>query len=126
MAALQPGGWPQVMATNHALALAGRDLLCDALGVAAPAPDVMLGSMAAVPLPVVASPRLPAGVATMDEALLPHYGVEVPLTAFPVDATAEGGVADPMRFVRISAQQYNDLSQVERLAAALREMLRLA
>ena len=128
MASLQPGGWPEVMATNHALALAGRDLLCAALGADAPAPDVMLGSLAAVPLPAagVAAPRLPDGYATMDAALLPHYGIEVPLTAFPVDATAEGGVADPQRFVRISAQQYNDLSQVERLATALREMLRLA
>lgn len=125
MAGLRPGGWPEVMASNHALALAGRDLLCAELGVAAPAPDGMLGSMAAVPLPRVAEPRLPAGYATLDEALLPHFGIEVPITAFPVDATADGGVADPARFVRISAQQYNDLSQVQRLADVLREVLRL-
>jgi isopenicillin-N epimerase len=125
MASLQAGGWPEVMASNHALALAGRDLLCAALGTDAPAPDEMLGSMAAVPLPRVAEPRLPAGFATLDEALLPHFHVEVPITAFPVDATAEGGVADPARFVRISAQQYNDLAQVQRLADVLREVLRL-
>ena len=47
------GGWPAVMAANHALALAGRDLVAAALGVEAPAPDAMLGSMAALPLPGV-------------------------------------------------------------------------
>jgi isopenicillin-N epimerase len=126
MGGLLPGGWPEVMASNHALVLAGRDLLCGTLGTPAPAPDAMLGSMAAVALPRDADPRLPDGYATLDEALLPHYRIEVPITAFPVDATAEGGVADPARFVRISAQQYNDLSQVQRLADVLREVLRLA
>jgi isopenicillin-N epimerase len=125
MAGLLPNGWPEVMASNHALALAGRDLLCAALGTDAPAPDVMLGSMAAVALPRIAEPRLPAGYATLDEALLLHYRIEVPITAFPVDGTAEGGVADPARLVRISAQQYNDLSQVQRLADVLREVVRL-
>ncbi|MFN8622772.1 MAG: aminotransferase class V-fold PLP-dependent enzyme [Chloroflexota bacterium] len=123
MAGLLPGGWPEVMASNHALALAGRDLLCAALGTSAPAPDAMLGSMAAVALPRFDEARLPEGYATLDAALLPHYRIEVPITAFPVDATSETGVADPERFVRISAQQYNDLSQVGRLADALREML---
>jgi isopenicillin-N epimerase len=123
MASLRPGGWPEVMDTNHALALAGRDLLCAALEVAPPAPDAMLGSMAAVPLPAVAEPRLPPGVASIDEALLPHFGVEVPITAFPVAATAQDGVVEATRYVRISAQQYNDLAQVERLGAALRHLL---
>ncbi len=125
MASLRPGGWPDVMATNHALVLAGRDLLCQALGVAAPAPDEMLGSMAAVPLPEVAQPSLPAGAATIDEALQVHLGIEVPITVWPVDAAVEDGAGEPTRFVRISAQQYNDLAQMERLAAALRHILRL-
>ena len=122
---LLPGGWPAHMAANHALALAGRDLLAEALGVRAPAPDVMLGSMAAVPLPDHADPLLPAGMTTMDAALFAHYRIEVPITAFPVDATQEGGVADPARYVRISAQRYNDISQYRLLADALREMLRM-
>ena len=55
MAAQVPGGWPEVMATNHALALGGRDRLVAALGIAAPAPDSMIGSMATIPIPGVAT-----------------------------------------------------------------------
>src|SRR4029077_4548490 len=52
--AAMPGGWPQTMAQNHALALAGRDFVATLLGVDPPAPDAMLGSMAALPLDAVA------------------------------------------------------------------------
>ncbi len=53
MAASAPGGggWPEVMAANHALAIEGRDRIAAALGIAPPAPDAMLGSMAALPVP---------------------------------------------------------------------------
>ena len=60
MGSLLPGGWPELMAANHGLALAGRDLLCEAFGVEAPAPDDMLGSMATVPLPDRAHPAPPS------------------------------------------------------------------
>jgi len=120
-----PGGWPAHMAANHALALAGRDRLRQALRVPAPAPDRMLGSMAAVPLPEQAEPALPAGTTSVDEALFAGYRVEVPITAFPVAAVKEDGAVDPQRYVRISAQRYNDLAQYGRLADALQEMLRI-
>lgn len=119
MAGLLPGGWPALMDANRAMALAGRDLLCATLGTPPPAPDGMIGSMAAVFLPQGVAPRLPAGYATLDEALLPHHGIEVPLTAWPVDAVEDGGVASPVRMVRISAQAYNDLGEVRRLADVL-------
>ncbi|HJT63730.1 MAG TPA: aminotransferase class V-fold PLP-dependent enzyme, partial [Candidatus Limnocylindria bacterium] len=48
---LLPGGWPAVRLRNRDLALRGRDLLCTALAITAPAPDAMIGSMASVPLP---------------------------------------------------------------------------
>ena len=53
MADQAPGGWPEVMASNRALALDGRDRLCDALGIEPPAPDPMIGSMATLLLPWV-------------------------------------------------------------------------
>ena len=56
MGDLLPGGWPELMAANHALAIEARDVLCGALSVQAPAPDGMLGSMATVPLPVDGRP----------------------------------------------------------------------
>ena len=126
MGSLLPGGWPALMAANHALAIAGRDLLCDALRVAAPAPAEMVGSLAAVPLPGQADPALPAGTTSVDQALFASYRVEVPITSFPVAAVEQGGVAEPARYVRISAQRYNDVTQYGRLADALREMLRIA
>ncbi|MDO8483464.1 MAG: aminotransferase class V-fold PLP-dependent enzyme, partial [Candidatus Limnocylindrales bacterium] len=49
------GGWPAVMSANHALVLAGRDRITSALGVASAAPDSMLGSMAALPVPGISS-----------------------------------------------------------------------
>src|SRR5205085_7571515 len=39
---LLPGGWPELMERNHALALRGRALLCSALRVDPPAPEFML------------------------------------------------------------------------------------
>ena len=60
-----PGGWPAVMAANHALALEGRDRVAAALGVPAPVPDDLLGSMAAVPVPGLASEAALTGVGGM-------------------------------------------------------------
>src|SRR6185369_16897630 len=45
-----PGGWPALRAHNRALALAGRKAICEALGTPMPAPDGMIGSLAAVPI----------------------------------------------------------------------------
>ena len=51
MGGLLPGGWPELMAHNRALALRAREILCTSLHLDAPAPDSMIGSMASVPLP---------------------------------------------------------------------------
>jgi isopenicillin-N epimerase len=104
---LLPGGWPELMERNHALALAGRDRLCAALGIGAPAPDSMLGSLATVPLPDGFDQAL------MDE-LWTRDAIEVPVFAWP---------AAPRRCIRISAQLYNTIAQMEHLAGALRARL---
>jgi isopenicillin-N epimerase len=107
---LLPGGWPALRAANHALALRGRDLLCEALGVPQPAPDAMLGSLAAVPLPDAASAPGALGLDALQELLFREDAIEVPVMLWP---------AWPRRLLRISAQAYNSPAQYERLASAV-------
>jgi isopenicillin-N epimerase len=109
------GGWPEVMQRNNALALLARDLLCDALGIAPPAPDAMLGAMAAVPLPDGTQDTAPSLYGDpLQDTLLYDYSIEVPLVPWP---------HPPKRVLRISAQLYNELGDYEKLAAALRALL---
>jgi isopenicillin-N epimerase len=119
---LHEDGWSGLMAANAALARLGRDRLCEALGVPSPAPDVMLGSMASVPLPDVA----PTAVAAerLQAALFDEDRIEVPVLAFPVRAAAAPGEGPSQTLVRISAQRYNRPEEyawlAERLAARVR------
>ena len=109
LSSLLPGGWPELMARNHALACAARRRLCEALGIPPPSPDAMLGALAAVPLPDAAPEPLQA-------ELFERFRIEVPVMAWP---------APPRRLLRVSAQLYNTPADYDRLAAALQE-LRLA
>jgi isopenicillin-N epimerase len=110
------GGWPAIMAANHALALEGRDRLLAAFGVPAPAPDDMLGSMAALPLPGVPDQR----AATLVQAALEREErIQVPIGPFPVRAASSDDRV-PLITIRISAQRYNEPADYDRLAEALR------
>lgn len=107
-----PGGFPEVMKHNHALAVRGQKILCDALGVPDPAPEEMLGSLAAVPLPD-GGPDGAAGHGNwhpLQKALYEKHRIEVPIMIFP---------SAPKKLVRVAAQIYNDEAQIQRLAAAL-------
>lgn len=118
MAAQDPGGWPAIVAANHALALAGRDLLAAALGVPAPAPDDMLGSMAALPIPGVTTD---AAAAALHDALVDEDRIEVPIPTWPVRGARDRPDDAPVAtLVRVSAQRYNDRADLERLAERLR------
>ncbi|HEX9576610.1 MAG TPA: aminotransferase class V-fold PLP-dependent enzyme [Myxococcales bacterium] len=113
LGSLLPGGWAELMERNHALALRGRALLCSALRVEAPAPEFMLGSLAAVPLPDYAGEPPPTTSAwwhPLQKQLLQTHRIEVPVMVFP---------ASPRQLIRISAQLYNSEEQFARLAAAL-------
>ncbi|MEP7158506.1 MAG: aminotransferase class V-fold PLP-dependent enzyme [Chloroflexota bacterium] len=127
MAKLEPGGWPQIMARNHQLALHGRQALLDAIGGAALAPDEMIGSMAAVAVPNDLSPGPVEPAADADpgatypfdplhEALINEDGIEVPVYAWP-HTPADG--APRRRLLRVSAQLYNEHADYDRLASAL-------
>lgn len=107
------------MASNRVLALDARDRLASALGIAPPAPDTMLGAMAALPLPVDPSDserarRIQAGL--VDE------GVEAPIIGWPVRA-AQRDERPEAWLVRVSMQAYDDLDDVERLAEGLEREL---
>jgi isopenicillin-N epimerase len=120
LGALLPGVLPELMRRNHALAVRGRQILCEALGIEAPAPEQMLGSLASLPLPDFAGPPPPKrGVAwhPLQRALLERHAIEVPVLFFP---------AFPRQLIRISAQAYNAEDQFARLASALRAELQLA
>jgi len=115
---LVAGGWAALRERNHALAIAGRDLLCAALGIEPPAPDQMLGCMASVPLPIEEGAAWVQGVDLYGDPVHDHLaelGMQVMVTPWP--QRPDGGPW--RRLVRISAAVYNDQSQYERLAAAL-------
>ena len=111
MGSLLPGGWPALMAHNRRTALAARDRLAAALGVPAPAPDSMIGSLAALPVPAGFFPAAPPRTRDpLQAALFDRYRLELPVFTWP---------ALSCRLLRVSAQLYNSAADYERLAAAL-------
>jgi isopenicillin-N epimerase len=118
MGRLLPGGWNDVMQRNHALAIAARRTLCQALGIEPPCPDECLGSLASLPLPDALDatpPSSPLYTDALQDRLLAEYGIEVPVIPWP---------APPKRLLRVSAQLYNALSDYERLADTLKCVLK--
>jgi len=112
---LLPGGWAELMARNHALALRARSILCAALGVAAPCPEALVGALASVPLP---EPAAGAPAARLDHEALAAWTRERGVESWFFPWSCAGG-----KLVRVSAQLYNDEAQYERLALLLREAL---
>ena len=110
------GGWDEVRRRNRELVLEGRDILCDALGIDAPCPDSMIGSLASLPLPDGDSGSVNElfPFDKLQDRLLKEHRIEVPVIAWP---------APPRRLVRISAQLYNSRSQYVALAEALQNVL---
>jgi isopenicillin-N epimerase len=115
MGELMPGGWGAVRETNHQLALRGRDVLCNTLGIDPPCPDDMIGSLASLPLPdgdgrVGDSPLY---ADPLQDRLLQQFQIEVPVIPWP---------APPKRLIRISGQVYNRDGDYEALGRALRAL----
>jgi isopenicillin-N epimerase len=112
---LLPGGWPELMARNRALALRARAILCEALALPAPCPEAMIGAIASVPL-LAPAPGSP--IERLDhEALINWFrrrGFETWL--YP---GVSGG-----KLIRVSAQLYNHEAQYRALALVLGEAVR--
>jgi isopenicillin-N epimerase len=123
---LLPGGWPELMAANRALALRARARLLDALGVEPIAPESMIGSMASVRLPEIVAagratwPSEPEGrVTALARELAEEERIEVPIGPFPVLAARDPGIGPAATLLRVSAQRYNEPADYERLIEAL-------
>ena len=101
MAAMEVDGWPGVMTANRNLALAARDVLSSRLSIAPPAPDSMIGSMAALPLRHT-RPEL--------AKRLREQWIVAAVSPWPDQDS---------HVLRVSAQRYNTLDEYERLAAAI-------
>ena len=120
-AELVDGGWAALMVRGHDLALHGRDVLCAALAVDAPAPDEMIGSMATVPLAFARDDGPPADAETDDvvHAALEGQGIQVSVAPWP--RRPDGGPW--RRLVRFSAAPYVAAEDLERLARTLPAVL---
>ena len=107
---LDPRGLKGVRQLNRELALRARDVLTAALGIDAPAPDDMIGSLVTLPLPPGPPPEQ-GRLDPLQTRLRERHAIEVPVW----------NLGGHMRLLRVSAQRYNDLTEYERLAAALEE-----
>jgi len=111
-----PGGWPAVMARNHALALQAREVLCDVLGADSVAPASMTTSMVAAELPADAAVRLESAfqVDPLRQALYDRYRIQAVVSPWQPHRT---------RYLRVSAALYNSADEYRYLAGALRSLL---
>ncbi|MEZ5989745.1 MAG: aminotransferase class V-fold PLP-dependent enzyme [Planctomycetota bacterium] len=110
---LFPDGFAGLRRHNKALVLEGRRLLCEALGIPAPAPEAMIAALASVPLPDL--PPAEAEGALRPEALMAWLntrGFEVVGQCWP---------ATPRCVLRVSAQAYNRPEEYADLAGAVAE-----
>ena len=108
------GGWPSIMEHNRELALQGRDILCEALGLEKPCPDEMIACIATLILP---SENKSGGIPLHEPdplhvILSEKYGIQIPVWSWP---SPQG------RFIRISAQLYNSEEEYHYLAWALQQ-----
>ena len=117
-------GWPGVCARNRALAIEGRSILCDRLGLEPLFADELIGPMVTLLLPRMEERRRAAHAArptiyhdALQDDLHTRYGIQVPVWRF--NAGKKGEPFDGHRSVRISAQLYNTAEQYAYLADAL-------
>lgn len=104
--AMLPGGWAAARKRNRDMTLAARDRLCSLLGIAAPAEDGLIGSLAALPLPADRRPELSASA--LHTRLVDAHRVQVPVFDWG------GG-----RVLRVALHLHTDLEDIEALAQAL-------
>ena len=117
MAELVEGGWESIMKQNHSLAIEGRNILCQKLGISKPCPDDMIACIATLTLPSDSSGGIPLHDADpLHEILQDKYGIQIPVWSWE---SPQG------RYIRISAQLYNHIDEYHYLADALANELNI-
>ena len=117
MAKLVEGGWPSIMKRNHDLAIEGRNILCQRLGISAPCPEDMISCIATLPLPSGSSGGIPLHEPDpLHETLQNKYGIQIPVWSWE---SPQG------RYIRLSAQLYNHVDEYHYLAEALASELNI-
>ena len=119
--ALDGQGWSGLMAANRELARRGRDAVASRTGITPPAPETMLGAMAALPLPGRGGER---EAERLQRVLAEDERIEVPIVPWPVRAARPPGAGVTANLVRISAQRYNRIVEYERLGDVLADRIR--
>ena len=129
---LVDGGWPAVMARNHALAMDAARLVAEPLAAAdgidpasLKSPERMIGSMVALPLPTdgplggppAAGQSSPLEADPLQALIYDRFAIEVPIGPWPVPAAESPD--PPRRLIRVSAALHNDTADVTRLVDAL-------
>ena len=105
------GGWPAIMKHNHDLAIEGRRILCERLGIHAPCPDEMIACIATLELPSGGGAGIPLHEPDpLHKVLQDTYGIQVPVWSWE---SPKG------RYIRISAQLYNHVDEYHYLAETL-------
>jgi isopenicillin-N epimerase len=117
-ASLLPSGWEELRRRDDELTVIGRDAACAALGVERPAPDEMLGSMAAIPLPGVDDSEPPLDVyADPVHAAFQRHGIQVAISPWPPQPAGRPW----RRLLRFSVAPYVSREDLDRLVQALPE-----
>jgi isopenicillin-N epimerase len=113
---MMAGGWPDVMARNHALALKVHEVLCGTLGADALAPAAMTTAMVAARLPdgATVNPEAAFRPDPLRQALYDRYRIQAVVGPWP---------AHGARYLRVSAALYNSEDEYRYLASALRSLL---
>ena len=105
------GGWPAIMKHNHDLAIEGRRILCERLGLDEPCPEEMIACIATLELPEGGDAGIPLHEPDpLHKVLQDKYGIQVPVWSWE---SPKG------RYIRISAQLYNHVDEYHYLADAL-------
>ena len=111
------GGWPAIMKHNHDLAMEGRRILCERLGLDEPCPEDMIACIATLELPEGGDAGIPLHEPDpLHKVLQDKYGIQVPVWSWE---SPKG------RYIRISAQLYNHIDEYHYLADALAKELNI-